>query len=440
MKIESNNKENNEKKHGFFSKYKAWIIGTTSIFGVAGITLGAASPFLTQTINYYVGPGTVKLKGKNSLFFITDGGDIHDGSFNEAGYKTVTSIAGKYNYESPINSNFSTLIHAYNLAVSRGASVLELNGFLHNEPLKQFSYNNPKIGVIYLDSTLLIGKDKKQQGNVASIVFETEQVGFLAGFAAAAWAYENHTKNHKPGNPLVAGVGGLDIGPVTTYLAGFQQGMEDYNRLLKLPKNKQVQLYDKVVVGKPTYFGGFAPDPQRQVTNYTIQAIARNVDVIFPVGGPQAFTVIRTLQNKNVNPNKMKVIGVDQDLTKQSYAGLPLDGRWTKYVLASATKSIGNAIAGLSSSIFNTTINNIKPGSQTPSKSGGSPLLGNKVFGHIYLGNLSNNWMSLTGEKIGKSTQTIEDLYKSLNIQKYLKTVKTNAEKASSSTKFYGGK
>jgi basic membrane lipoprotein Med (substrate-binding protein (PBP1-ABC) superfamily) len=156
---------------------------------VAGLTMGIAAPFLTNTINYYVSNKKIKIGKPNSLFFITDGGSIQDGAFNEAAYDAVTAIGGKFNYESPLNSNFSTLIHAYNLAVYRGATILELNGFLHEQALKQFSYENPNIGIIYLDSKLSIKNPQKpgvQQGNVASITFKTEQVGYLAGFAAAA--------------------------------------------------------------------------------------------------------------------------------------------------------------------------------------------------------------------------------------------------------------
>ena len=262
MKTNQPNKKTFRKsmKQSFFQKHKSFIIGTGSILAVAGLSFSIAAPFLTKAISYYVSNANVNIKGKKSLFFVTDGGDVHDGSFNEAAYNTVTSIGGKYNYETPTNSNFSSLTHSYNLAVSRGASVLELNGFLHAAALKQFSHDNPTIGTIFLDSPLLVEDNitksipskkqgntvskisepwMKQQGNVASIIFKTEQVGYLAGFAAAAWANINHKKNGKSGNPIISGVGGLNIPPVTTYLAGFEQGMDEYNKL----KSAHVELW-----------------------------------------------------------------------------------------------------------------------------------------------------------------------------------------------------
>ena len=210
--------------------------------------------------------------------------------------------------------------------------------------------------------------------------------------------------------------------------------MKEYNKL----KSANVQLWLKdMVKSKARYFGGFAPDPQNQVTNYAKQAIKAGVDVIFPVGGPQAFTVIRTMKSENVNPNKMKIMGVDQDLTSKSFAGLPKGGNWTNYILASATKSISTSISSLSSSIFNKPINGKTPGTDTNNK------VKKQVFGNIYTGTLANNWMSLTGSRQKGKLQTIEELYKSLGILSNLNLLKKNAADpkiVTSSTPFYGGK
>ena len=283
---------------------------------------------------------------------------------------------------------------------------------MHAQALKEFSKDNPDIGIIYLDSTLPItipGTNiTKQQGNVASIWFKTQEVGFLAGIASAAWA----SKNNKQGQtPIIAAVGGQNIPPVTMYLAGYEQGMDYFNGNILQQGKTKVRLYLRDVLKKPAkYFGGFEADPNGQVTNFTKQAINAGVDVIFPCGGPQTFTAIRTLQNQNISPNKIKVIGVDQDLTNQKYPGLKKDGEWTKYVLASATKSIGNSIASLSSSIFNKNINGVTPGKNTRKN------IKKDVFGKTYVGELSNNWLTLTGQKINGKNESMTHLFDSLNI------------------------
>ena len=349
-------------------KYKPFLIGSISTISIVGISIAATSQLLTKAVDYYVTNENIKIGNQKSLFFVTDGGDIRDGSFNEAAYNEVSSISNKYNYEAPTNANYSSLLHAYNLAVARGATIIELNGFLHEQALKEFSKDNPQIGIIYLDSTLQVkapGSNKlKNQGNVASIWFKTQEVGFLAGYASAAWASQHHKKGK---NPMISGVGGQNIPPVVMYLAGFEQGLDYFNSVNKKTGINKVLLYIRDFLHKKTakYFGGFQADPNGQVTNFTKQAINDGVNVIFPCGGPQTFTVIRTLQNQNISPNQIKVIGVDQNLTNQQYPGLKKNGEWTKYVLASATKSIGNSIASLSNSIFGIHLNGENPGDKT---------------------------------------------------------------------------
>ena len=383
----------------------------------------------------------IKLKGQKSLFFITDGGDIHDGSFNEAAYNAVTGISSKYNYESPNDSNFSSLIHAYNLALAHGASVLEVNGFLHEHPLLSFSKNHPQTGFIFLDDQLIV--DGKPQGNVAGITYETQQVGFLAGYVSAAWASKNAPSSRK--TPLISGVGGLNIAPVTTYLAGFEKGMEYFDNNLPSNYKRKVKLYLKSLGQSAKYFGGFAPDPEGQVSSYTRQAIEAGVSVIFPVGGPQAFTVIREMKKEGVNSKKMKVIGVDQDLTKQSFAGLPAGGSWINYVLGSATKSISQSILDLSASIFNKNLHiNINGTPMNAQKATISPINSKKkptkidVFGYNYSGTLKNQLLNLTGQKEGNKTQTSKELFKQLGL--VLKSIISPAEHTPPSTPFYGGK
>jgi hypothetical protein len=47
--------------------------------------------------------------------------------------------------------------------------------------------------------------------------------------------------------------------------------------------------------------------------------------------------------------------------------------------------------------------------------------------------------MSLLGQKTKNGSQTIDELYKTLKIEKYLAQVKIDAELAHPSTNFYGG-
>src|SRR5919199_2773883 len=145
-----------------------------------------------------------------------------------------------------------------------------------------------------------VGKPK----NVEGLLFHEEQVGYLAGYAAALAAKEK-------GRNVVSSVGGQKQPPVDRFIAGYQAGAKK-----AVPGIKTANAYSQ----------DFAN--QAKCKEIALNQIAAGSAVVFQVAGGCGLGVIDAAGEKNV-----WAIGVDAD---QSYLG--------KQVLTSATKGVDTAV------------------------------------------------------------------------------------------------
>ena len=130
--------------------------------------------------------------------FVTDIGQLMDKSFNQGtweGVKAFAEEAGKtYKYYQPANGNNATdsdRIAAFEQAIANGAKIVVAAGFMQAnalygneaEGIKGVAERYPDVKFVFVDGWAQ-GFD-----NVTAIVFQEEQAGYLAGYAAVKEGY-----------------------------------------------------------------------------------------------------------------------------------------------------------------------------------------------------------------------------------------------------------
>ena len=247
--------------------------------------------------------------GKYQVAFITDVGQLKDKGFNQGTYDGVKLYAdanGKsYKYYQPANGDQATdddRIDAMKLACENGAEVVVAAGFMQAGALEAAAAAYPDVHFVFIDGWAL-GLD-----NVAAIVFEEHQSGYLAGYATVM---EGYTKLGFMG-------GGGGTNPACQRFGyGFVQGAE----AAAAAKGVTVEVNYSWAYGS-----SFSASPE-------LQAMAagwyqNGTEVIFACGGSMFSSVVAAAAAEDA-----KVVGVDVD---QSF-----DGEGT--VITSAMKGLADA-------------------------------------------------------------------------------------------------
>ena len=157
--------------------------------------------------------------GTYQVAFVTDVGQLNDGSFNQFTWNGVKAYASEnglsYKYYQPANGNAATdadRLQAMSDAAEAGAEVIVAAGFLQEPALRQAAAAYPDVHFIFIDGSIE-GVD-----NIASVIYREEQAGYLAGYAAAMEGYTNIG---------FSGGGGGSNPACIRYGYGFVQGVED---------------------------------------------------------------------------------------------------------------------------------------------------------------------------------------------------------------------
>ena len=96
--------------------------------------------------------------GTYEVAFVTDVGQLQDGSFNEGTWNGVKLYAANngltYKYYQPANGNEATdddRVNAMQAAVDAGAKVVVCAGFLQEAALRTAAINNPDVHFVFID-------------------------------------------------------------------------------------------------------------------------------------------------------------------------------------------------------------------------------------------------------------------------------------------------
>jgi basic membrane protein A len=230
-----------------------------------------ACVLLTALFLTACGPASGAKKLKIGL--VTDTGGVNDKSFNQSAWEGVQKAVKEFGFEADFIESKQQTDYEKNIDqfATEGYDVIVTVGFLMGDATaaKAKQYPNIKFAIIdysYFPTANSAAcpetvKDCYDDGglkNVTSLMFQEDEVGFLAGVLAAGMT--------KTGT--ICTVSGMEIPPVVKYVVGYQNGAKWFK-----PETKALNVYI------PSFI-----DPAKGKET-GLSMIGQNCDVVFGVGG-----------------------------------------------------------------------------------------------------------------------------------------------------------
>lgn len=244
------------------------------------------------------------------LALVTDLGTIDDKSFNQGAWEGLEKYAEEngvsYKYYQPQEGTTDSYVETIGLAIEGGAKLVVCPGYLFEEPIFIVQDQYPDVTFILLDGAPHNAdySEFKTGDNVMSIMFQEDQPGYLAGYAAV-----------KDGMTKLGFMGGMAVPAVIRYGYGFVQGADA--AAAELGVDVEV-MYN--------YTGAFAATPEAQ--SMAASWYQNGTEVIFGCGGAVGNSVMAAAEEAEA-----KVIGVDVDQSPESAT-----------VITSAMKLLSNSV------------------------------------------------------------------------------------------------
>ncbi len=172
-----------------------------------------------EVVQQPVGTGKGLTAG-NKIALVTDVGTIDDESFNQAAWQGVKAYGDansiEYTYYQPSADSKEARLTSIGKAVEEGASVIVCPGFLFEETIYDCQKLYPEVAFILLDGEPHdAAYNYETAENVYCVLYQEEQAGFLAGYAAVM---DGYTK--------LGFLGGMDVPAVIRFGYGFVQGCD----------------------------------------------------------------------------------------------------------------------------------------------------------------------------------------------------------------------
>lgn len=246
------------------------------------------------------------------IVMITDVGTITDKSFNQGTWEGVEKFGKDHDitaqYYRPNEGTQKDYEEAIDFSVANGANVIVTPGFLFETAIYTSQTKYPDVHFILIDGQPHDGKyNVKTEKNTVNILFQEEQPGFLAGYAAVAEGYQT-----------LGFMGGMAVPAVVKFGIGYVAGAFYAANELEKEITFDANRYE--------YLGNFDNDPLH--TTKAAGWYDNGVDVIFAAAGGAGNAVMAAAEQK-----EKKVIGVDIDQAAESPT-----------VVSSAMKELGNAV------------------------------------------------------------------------------------------------
>ena len=219
---------------------------------------------------------------------VSDSGGFDDKSFNQTSYKGLQDAEANLGVETSEVESQSDTEYGDNIQalVDEGCNSVTTVGFLLGDATLEAAEANKDVDFSIVDFAY-----EKAPKNLKGLVFNTAEPSFLAGYLAAA----------KTKTGTVGTFGGLNIPTVTSFMTGFQQGIEKFND----DTGGEVQL-----LGWDGKNGSFTEDFEDKTKGQSIAEgmIQQGADIILPVAGPAGLGALQAAQD-----NDIKAIWVDTD-------------------------------------------------------------------------------------------------------------------------------
>ncbi|MET4099358.1 basic membrane protein A [Agrococcus sp. UYP10] len=258
---------------------------------------------------------------------VTNSGGLNDRSFNETSWAGMERAQEELGIEANVlvSTSESDLAPNVQAAVDTGCGFVLTVGFELAAATEEQAADNPDVQFAIVDEIV-------EGPNVRSIVFDTAQAAYLAGYAAASVSETG----------IVATFGGGNQPPVTLFMDGFAAGIEAHNEA----KGTEVRLLGW---DPETQDGTFTGDFENvQLGQTQTQAfIAQGADVILPVAGQVGEGAFRASLDAG---GTALVLWVDND----GYDTLPEEFR--PLLLTSVLKNTEDAVVGAVSDALDGTL------------------------------------------------------------------------------------
>ena len=263
---------------------KRWFV-IISVLVMATMLLAACAPAATPA-------PAAKLK----VGLVTDTGGVNDKSFNQSAWAGVQKAATEFGYDAKFIESKQPTDYEKNIDqfATEKYDVIVTVGFLMGDATAAKAKQYPNIKFAIIDNSYFPTKDSAAcpdtakdcyadggLKNVTSLMFEEDQVGYLAGVLAAGIT--------KSGT--VCTVSGMQIPPVERYVVGFQAGAKFVKPDIKT-LNVYIPSFTDPAKGKET----------------GVSMIGQSCDVVFGVGGNTGNGGLLAAKEAN-----LPAIGVDVD-------------------------------------------------------------------------------------------------------------------------------
>lgn len=259
-----------------------------------------------------IGISACKKEEVIEIALVTDVGNIDDKSFNEGAWKGVVKYAEEnkksYAYFRPSEDSTASRVETIENAIAKGAKIVVCPGFLFEESVYLLKDEYPNVAFLLLDGEPHDAEyNYETSANVFCILYNEEQAGYFAGYAAVMDGYRN-----------LGYIGGIAVPAVMRFGWGYIQGANAAAKELKLPANS--------INIKYNYAGAFTPSPElatKMNAWYT-----SGTEVVFACGGAIYLNVVNAAEAAG-----KKVIGVDVDQVAESTT-----------IITSAMKELTNSV------------------------------------------------------------------------------------------------
>ncbi len=206
-------------------------------------------------------------KSKFLPCIVSDQGGFNDRSFNQLGLEGVQAAATKLGTSFKEVQSKTANDYAPNIKslISQGCNIIVASGFNLVAPVKAAATANPKVNFVMVDDNSIT------LPNVKPVVFETDEAGFLAGYAAASYT--------KTG--VIGTYGGQKLPSVTIFMDGIADGVKYYDT----QKGKTVKVIGWDVASQDGQFTNSFTDLNVSKT-LAESMLGQNADILAPIGGP----------------------------------------------------------------------------------------------------------------------------------------------------------
>jgi basic membrane protein A len=204
--------------------------------------------------------------GKLKIGLVTDMGGVNDKSFNQSAWAGVQKAAAEFGWDAQYIESKQPTDYEKNIDqfATEKYDVIVTVGFLMGDATAAKAKQYPNVKFAIIDNAYFPGDDgvdpyTKDLKNVTSLMFQEDEVGFLAGVLAAGMTQTG----------VICTVSGMEIPPVVRFVVGYQNGAKWMKPDIAQPLNVYIPNFNDPAKGKET----------------GQSMIGQGCDVVFGVGG-----------------------------------------------------------------------------------------------------------------------------------------------------------